>query len=89
MSDSEEAERATGDLVGMLCPHIDFARGHETYAQLWERARPSLHDVDLTIILGTDHSGGPGMITPTRQSYATPYGPLPTDTGPMRKNYTT
>ena len=77
---SDEAETATGDLVGMLCPHIDYARGHKTYAQLWERAKPSLGDVDLAIILGTDHSGGPGMITPTRQSYATPYGVLPTDT---------
>lgn len=77
---TNHADAVPGDLVGMLCPHIDFARGHKTYAVLWERAKPSLVDTELVIILGTDHSGGPGMITPTRQSYATPYGLLPTDT---------
>lgn len=75
-----ETETPPGDLVGMLCPHIDYDRGHKTYAELWERAKPSLDDVELAIILGTDHSGGLGMITPTRQSYATPHGLLPTDT---------
>ena len=69
-----------GALVGMLCPHIDYARGHKTYAELWQRAEPSLDEIELVVILGTDHSGGLGMITPTRQSYYTPYGVLPTDT---------
>lgn len=67
-------------LVGMVCPHIDYARGHETYAELWQRAAPSLADVELAIILGTDHSGGMGMLTPTRQNYATPLGTMSTDT---------
>ena len=70
----------TGDLVGMVCPHIDYARGHKTYAELWQRARPSLDSVELVIIFGTDHSGGLGSLTPTRQSYYTPHGELPTDT---------
>ena len=70
----------SGALVGMLCPHIDYARGHKTYAELWQRAKPSLDEIELVIILGTDHSGGLGMITPTRQSYFTPHGVLPTDT---------
>lgn len=69
-----------GELVGMLCPHIDYARGHKTYAELWQRAKPSLKDVELVIIFGTDHSGGLGALTPTRQSYYTPHGVLPTDT---------
>ena len=73
-------DTAVGDLVGMLCPHIDYARGNKTYAELWQRAKPSLADVELVIILGTDHSGGPGMLTPTRQNYFTPHGALPTDT---------
>lgn len=70
----------SGALVGMLCPHIDYARGYKTYAELWQRAKPSLDEIELVIILGTDHSGGLGMITPTQQSYFTPYGVLPTDT---------
>ncbi len=68
-----------GDLVGMVCPHIDFERGHATYAKLWQQAEPDLSDVELAIVLGTDHSGGLGRITLTRQSYATPYGALRTD----------
>lgn len=71
---------AAGSLAGMLCPHIDYARGHRTYAELWQRAKPALADVELVVIFGTDHSGGPGALTPTRQNYATPYGVLPTDT---------
>ena len=74
-------ERPRGDLVGMLCPHIDYERGHETYARLWRRAAPMLDDIELVIIFGTDHSGAPGQITPTRQSYKTPLGVLPTDVG--------
>ena len=76
----ETANLPAGALVGMLCPHIDYARGHRTYAELWQRAKPSLDEIELVIILGTDHSGGLGMITPTRQSYFTPHGVLPTDT---------
>jgi AmmeMemoRadiSam system protein B len=71
---------SSGDLVGMLCPHIDYNRGHKTYAALWEAAKRDLSDIELVIILGTDHMGSFGKITPTRQNYKTPYGSLPTDT---------
>ncbi len=77
---ADAAGAPDGALAGMLCPHIDYARGHRTYAELWQRAKPSLRDVELVIIFGTDHSGGLGALTPTRQSYRTPYGALPTDT---------
>ena len=75
-----QSDSPIGQLVGMLCPHIDYARGHKTYAELWQRARPSLDEINLVIIFGTDHSGGLGSLTPTRQSYYTPHGVLPTDT---------
>lgn len=67
------------DLVGMLCPHIDYNRGHKTYATLWEAAKSNLSDIELIIIFGTDHLGSAGKITLTKQSYATPYGTLATD----------
>ena len=70
----------SANIIGMLCPHIDYARGHATYAQLFHRAAPAIQDVELAIILGTDHYGGLGSITPTRQSYRTPHGVLETDT---------
>jgi AmmeMemoRadiSam system protein B len=69
-----------GTLAGMVSPHIDFMRGYETYARLWRRAAPSLEDVELVLVFGTDHAGGPGALTPTRQNYQTPLGMLPTDT---------
>ena len=72
-------QRPEGDLVGMVCPHIDYSRGYATYAELWTRAKEELSGIELVIILGTDHYGGPAKLTPTRQSYATPYGTLPTD----------
>lgn len=76
---NESWQRPDGDLVGMVCPHIDYSRGHATYAELWARAGEELSEFELVIILGTDHYGGPAQLTPTRQSYATPYGTLPTD----------
>jgi AmmeMemoRadiSam system protein B len=65
---------------GLITPHIDFPRGGHVYAQVWQRARPAILDADLVIIFGTDHNGGPGTFTLTRQDYATPYGVVPTDT---------
>ena len=72
---------AASHLRGIVCPHIDYERGNGTYAQLWQRCAPALEDVELAIVLGTDHAGGLGTLTPTRQDYATPFGVLPTDRG--------
>ena len=68
-----------GTLVGMVSPHIDYRRGWPTYARLWKAAEPHLEGLELAVVLGTDHAGGPGTLTLTRQSYATPLGVLPTD----------
>ncbi len=64
---------------GLLSPHIDFLRGGVVYAQVWERAAAAVEAADLAILLGTDHFGS-DPFTLTRQSYATPYGVLPTAT---------
>jgi AmmeMemoRadiSam system protein B len=77
------AERVTedpsGTVVGLVSPHIDYARGWRTYADTWQRARKAVEEAELVILLGTDHSGAPGSLTLTRQNYATPWGVLPTD----------
>lgn len=65
----------------MLSPHIDFQRGHKSYAKTWRHAEEAARECELAIILGTDHAGGDCKITPTLQSYATPWGPLSTDKG--------
>lgn len=64
---------------GLISPHIDYQRGGPVYAKVWRRAKTAVLDADLVIIFGTDHNGGPGTFTLTRQPYATPYGVLPTD----------
>lgn len=64
---------------GLISPHIDYPRGGPVYASVWQRARQAVLEADLTIIFGTDHKGGPGTFTLTRQHYATPYGVIPTD----------
>lgn len=64
----------------IISPHIDYQRGGKVYSKVWQRARTAVLEADLVIILGTDHNGGAGTFTLTRQPYATPYGVLPTDT---------
>ena len=66
-------------LSGVVSPHIDYERGGLTYAQLWRECAPALDEIELVIVFGTDHSGSGGMLTLTRQSYATPLGVLPTE----------
>ncbi|HEX2986613.1 MAG TPA: AmmeMemoRadiSam system protein B [Chloroflexota bacterium] len=77
--DGAEGPSVDGRFIrGIISPHIDFARGGRTYAKVWKRAEASLREAEIIIVFGTDHLGGPGEITLTRQSYATPYGVLPT-----------
>jgi len=65
---------------GIISPHIDYQRGGPTYAQVWASSAEAVRQAELVIIFGTDHNGGPGTITLTRQNYASPLGVLPTDT---------
>ena len=74
-----ETSEPSDNVVGMVSPHIDFARGWRTYADTWLRARKAVEEAELVILLGTDHAGAPGSLTLTRQHYATPWGILPTD----------
>jgi hypothetical protein len=64
---------------GLISPHIDYQRGGPVYAEVWRAATRAAREAELVVILGTDHQGSNGMLTLTRQSYATPWGILPTD----------
>lgn len=66
-------------LRGVISPHIDYQRGGPIYAETWRRAREAVEEAELVIVFGTDHCGGPGQVTVTRQNYATPLGVLPTE----------
>jgi len=62
---------------GVICPHIDYARGAPVYAEVWQRAQAAARAADLVVIFGTDHNAG-RLLTLTHQSYSTPWGILPT-----------
>ncbi|MBM4431591.1 MAG: AmmeMemoRadiSam system protein B [Chloroflexi bacterium] len=64
---------------GLISPHIDYARGGPVYARVWQRAALAVQEAELAIVLGTDHYSEDSLLTLTQQSYATPFGPLPTD----------
>jgi AmmeMemoRadiSam system protein B len=69
-----------GHVRGIISPHIDYERGGPVYAQVWSQAAETVREADLAILFGTDHFSDGNTITLTRQSYATPFGVLPTDT---------
>ncbi len=75
--DGNAPQSSTG-LRGLISPHIDYPRGGPVYAAVWEEAAEVVRDAELAIIFGTDHYGGLGRLTLTRQHYATPFGVLPT-----------
>ncbi|MBI4201883.1 MAG: AmmeMemoRadiSam system protein B [Chloroflexi bacterium] len=66
-------------VLGILSPHIDYTRGHKVYAESWQAIAAAVAQCEQVIIFGTDHSGGPGKVTLTRQKYATPWGAFPSD----------
>ena len=76
-TDSQPALAVGGRVRGLVSPHIDYLRGGPVYAQVWKPAADMVRQADLAVILGTNHFGD-GLITLTRQNYATPYGTLPT-----------
>ena len=71
--------QGTGTIRGLVSPHIDYGRGGPVYAEAWTAAAEAVRDAELVILLGTDHQGSAGTLTLTNQSYATPWGVLPTD----------
>lgn len=75
---STPAEPLAGSIRGLITPHIDFDRGASVYARVWTHAAEAVRSADLAIVLGTNHHGGEHDVTLTRQSYATPFGVLPT-----------
>ena len=77
--DLDISNKPTGRLRGILSPHIDYARGFQTYSKLWAAASLDLENIKKVVLLGTDHIGSMGTITPTRQNYQTPFGIIQSD----------
>jgi AmmeMemoRadiSam system protein B len=76
--DTREVKSRLADGRGLVCPHIDYARGGPVYARVWKQAAEIAQAADLVVLLGTDHYGTDGRLTLTRQHYSTPFGVLPT-----------
>jgi AmmeMemoRadiSam system protein B len=73
----EPVAAPAGEIRGLVSPHIDYERGGQVYASVWHAAAEAIKEAELAIVLGTDHVGG-AKLTLTHQSYATPWGVLPT-----------
>jgi len=78
-SNARHAVFPADGIRGLVCPHIDYARGGEVYAQVWNAAADAARQARRVILFGTDHMGSDGQVTLTRQNYATPWGSFPTD----------
>lgn len=75
-----DLDEVLGPIRGLISPHIDYRRGGRVYSDVWSAALRAVREAEVIVIFGTDHSGAPGQLTFTRQSYATPFGTLPTAT---------
>ena len=78
-SETIAVDSVTAPIRGLISPHIDYQRGAHVYAEVWQAAAEAARSAELVIMFGTDHQGSDGSLTLTRQSYATPWGVLPTD----------
>ena len=72
-------QRPSGELKAVVSPHIDFERGGDSYAMIWEQVRADLREVELFVVFGTDHAGDGPRLTLTNQRYESPIGGLETD----------
>ncbi|MBN4064332.1 AmmeMemoRadiSam system protein B [Dehalococcoides mccartyi] len=80
MADDDLPADLDVELKAVISPHIDFERGGDSYAMIWEQVRDQLQDVELFVVFGTDHNGDGPRLTLTNQDYQTPLGALETDT---------
>jgi len=78
---AEPDDHDAAPIRGVVSPHIDYQRGGPVYAEVWRAAAEAARQAELVILLGTDHRGGEASLTLTHQSYATPFGVLPTEQG--------
>jgi hypothetical protein len=68
---------AQSSLIGLIAPHIDYARGQICYGITYNYLRHQDHD--LYIIMGTAHQYSRLMFHLTLKDFACPLGPAPCD----------
>lgn len=73
-------ERAGGQLVGLVAPHIDPWRGARCYGAAYSALAAALpRDADTFILFGTSHAPMREPFALCRKAFATPLGPLEAD----------
>lgn len=79
-----DAIEVTGRIVGVVAPHLDYARGRpcysRAYAPLQNRPAP-----DRVVILGTNHFGRSASVVATASAFETPLGRTPVDRAFLEK----
>jgi AmmeMemoRadiSam system protein B len=80
-----DAERSSGELIGIAAPHVSPAGGWRSYSAAYSRLTTDDHSVRerTYVILGTSHYGQPETFGLTRKPFSTPYGTMPVDTDLM------
>ncbi len=71
--------RMTGEIEGILAPHIDYARGYKVYQQTY-RYLP-FTDRELLVVFGTCHGMTPNLWNISLKDFSTPLGILPCTSG--------
>ena len=77
-----ESPQAKGDMLGILAPHIDYARGYKVYREVYKYL--PLTDKELVVIIGTCHGLAPNLWNISLKDFCTPLGILPC-TGEMAR----
>lgn len=70
--------RPTGEIQGIVAPHVAITAGGAAYASAWRVAR-NLRDIDVAVVLGTYHAGLASGFALTRKDYETPLGTVSID----------
>jgi MEMO1 family protein len=65
-------------LLGLIAPHLDYARGRPCYGVSYRLLR-DLPLPERVVILGTNHFGRASAVVATRKPFETPFGVVPND----------
>ena len=68
-----DAPALDGELLGIVAPHLDYARGGATYAAAYKSFGAGAK-ADRIVILGTNHFGAGDGIVMSRFGFQTPFG---------------
>ncbi len=70
-----ESPKMTGEMQGILAPHIDYTRGYKVYRDIYKYL--PLTDKELMVVFGTCHGMTPHLWNISLKDFSTPFGTLP------------